>query len=72
MQNFVIGGIAAMLYAVTGGLLGLRLSRGSPQWAWPKAALLVIALAAVALHSLLLYQQILTPGGHNPAPNQVS
>ena len=58
MQNFVIGGIAAMLYALTGGLLGLRLSRGSTQWAWPKAALLAIALAAVALHSLLLYQQI--------------
>ncbi len=54
-----------MLYALTGGLLGLRLSRGSTQWAWPKAALLAIALAAVALHSLLLYQQILIPAGVN-------
>jgi ABC-type uncharacterized transport system permease subunit len=65
MQNFVIGGIAATLYAVTGGLLGLRLSRGSTQWAWPKGALLTVALAAVALHSLLLYQQIFIPGGMN-------
>ncbi len=65
MHNVIIGGVSALLYTLTGGLLALRLSREGSGLAAFKPALLTIAVAAIVLHSTLLYQAILVPQGMN-------
>lgn len=65
MHNLTVGLSAALLYVVTGALIGLRLSRGNAAATWPKSWLLGLGIVAMALHALLLYQQIIIPGGMN-------
>jgi len=65
MQNLTLGISAALLYLVTGGLIGLRLSRGNAAANWSKSWLMALGIIAVALHSLLLQQQIMVPDGMN-------
>ncbi len=65
MQNLAIGLTAVLLYLVTGGLIGLRLSRGNAAANWPKSWLVGLGIVAILLHSLLLHQQIIVPTGMN-------
>jgi len=66
MYNVSLGASAALLYAISGGLIGFRLSRGGQGYqSQLKIALLLVALLAVGLHSVLLYRQIAVPGGMN-------
>ncbi len=65
MQNVTIGATAALFYAVGGGLIGIRLSRGGRAGSGSKVAFLAIAFFALGLHSLLLYRQIVVADGIN-------
>ena len=66
MYNLSIGTLAALLYALGGGLIGLRLSRGEGGRGYgPRLLVLIAILLAVGLHSVLLYRQIAVPGGMN-------
>lgn len=61
----MIGLSAVLLYVVAGGLLGLRLSRGSAAASWHKGWLVTLGVIAVVLHSFVLHSQIVLPGGMN-------
>lgn len=65
MQNLTIGLTAILLYLVTGCLIGLRLAKGNAAAEWPKSWLVGLGIAAIVLHSVLLHQQIVVPGGMN-------
>jgi len=64
MSSTIISGLAIILYLSAGALLGLRLSHGSTNSS-SKTRLILLGLAAVALHAVVLYQRIVTPGGLN-------
>jgi len=65
MYNAVIGALAALLYTLTGSLLGLRLARLGAGESLGKAGLIAIGWGAVALHALILVQNVLRPDGMN-------
>ncbi|HXH04188.1 MAG TPA: cytochrome c biogenesis protein CcsA [Candidatus Competibacteraceae bacterium] len=65
MYNTFIGGLAAVLYLLTGGLLGVRLSRAGHGTLQGKPLLLALGGAAVLLHALILSRAILHPEGVN-------
>lgn len=64
-QDAILGGTAVLLYAAAAILLALRLVRGSIDQLWPKSLPLAIALGAVLLHGLVLYQDLVLPDGLN-------
>lgn len=64
MNNTVIGSLAAALYLIAGGLLGLRLFRGGGH-AQGRAAALAVGWSGVALQGLVLFQWVLRPAGMN-------
>lgn len=61
----VLGGLAALLYLLTGGLLGLRLSRVGSGRSWSKTGLVILGFSAVFLHTFILAQSIIEPEGIN-------
>ena len=65
MYSFVIGGLAAILYLVSGSLLGVRLSKAGTQVEWNKTGLVALGAVAVVLHGLLLAPEMLEPQGIN-------
>ncbi len=65
MYSTVIGMLAALLYLVTGGLLGLRLSHAGSRTTQSKGKLLGVAAMALLLHGLVLFQAVLHPEGMN-------
>jgi ABC-type uncharacterized transport system permease subunit len=65
MYSLVIGGMAAILYTVGGGLLGVRLSRAGLGKPWHKGGLIAIGWGGVLLHAIILYQIVLRPEGMN-------
>ena len=65
MYSTVIGTLAAILYIVTGGLLGVRLSRAGSGVSSSKYRPLSMAAMAVILHGLVLLQTIPHPEGMN-------
>lgn len=65
MPTIVLGSLAAILYLVTGGLLGLRLSLAGSGQSWNKAGPLILGLSAVVLHAILLSQVTVQPEGIN-------
>ena len=65
MYNIAIGMLAAVLYLVSGTLLGVRLSRTADGVSQSKTGLVALASIAALLHALLLAQIILQPGGMN-------
>jgi len=65
MYIMVIGGLAASLYILTGGLLGMRLSRAGLGRPWGKAGPVAIGLSAVLLHAVILFQAVIRPEGMN-------
>lgn len=65
MHSTAIGGLAAILYLISGGLLGVRLSRAGSGNPWGKAGLLTIGWGGVILHAIILSQTVLRPEGMN-------
>lgn len=61
----VLGGLAALLYLLTGGLLGVRLSRVGSGKSWSKTRLVILGFSAVLLHAFILTQNIILPEGIN-------
>ncbi len=61
----VVGGLVAALYVVTGGLLGVRLSRGGMEKPLSKVGPMVVGWGAVLLHGAILVQTVLQSGGIN-------
>ena len=65
MFSTVAGSLAALLYFITGGLLGMRLTRAGIGADWHKSSLLALGSIAVILHGLLIGSVILQPQGLN-------
>jgi len=65
MYTIVVGGLAAILYVVTGSLLGLRLSQAGSGKVWSKAGLLASGWCAVLLHAAILAPLVFRPEGMN-------
>jgi ABC-type uncharacterized transport system permease subunit len=65
MYSTVIGGMAAILYLVTGGLLGVRLSHPSSKQACSKTGIMTIGWSAVVLHAIILAHTVIQPAGIN-------
>jgi ABC-type uncharacterized transport system permease subunit len=65
MYSTVFGGLAAILYVVTGSLLGVRLSRAGSGKTWRKAGLLAIGWSAVLAHAAMLVPLVIRPQGIN-------
>lgn len=65
MQTAVIGSLAAVLYLVTGGLLGVRLSYIGAGKPWSKGGLIAAGMSAVLLHAVVLWQLVIRPEGIN-------
>lgn len=69
MNTIVISSVTALLYFVTGILLGIRLfgrKESQPHsWLYRKNGLLVIGLVAVLLHTFVLYQTLFSESGLN-------
>lgn len=63
MYSVIIGGLAALFYLLTGGLLGARLSHPQARWRHLSGfALIGLGAIAVLLHALLLSRTIAQPG----------
>lgn len=56
---------AALLYCLTGSLLGIRLSRGEAADSWPKFNMVALGGVAIVLHGIMLSRLIVAPGGVN-------
>jgi ABC-type uncharacterized transport system permease subunit len=65
MLSVTIGGLAALLYLATGGLLGVRLSRAGTGRLLGKTMPLAIGLGAAVLHAIVLAQAVFWPEGIN-------
>jgi len=65
MYTIVVGGLAAILYVVTGSLLGVRLSQAGSGKVWSKAGPLAIGWCAVLLHAAILAPLVFRPEGMN-------
>jgi ABC-type uncharacterized transport system permease subunit len=65
MFSVIIGGLAVILYLVTGGILGMRLSRAGIGKTFSKAVPLVMGAGAVFLHGLVLAQVVFHSEGMN-------
>lgn len=65
MGTTVIGSLAALLYLLTGGLLGMRLSHAGAGRSWGKTGPVVIGVCAAFLHGVVLAQVVLRPEGLN-------
>ncbi len=64
MNINLISALAALLYLITGILLGVRLSRVTTTQS-SKLGLITLGLIAVLLHGIVLYHWIVTPAGLN-------
>ncbi|HHW77978.1 MAG TPA: cytochrome c biogenesis protein CcsA [Xanthomonadaceae bacterium] len=64
-MNAVIGGLAALLYLLAGGLLAARLARVNGGEARPKGGPLALGWSAVVLHAMILSQTVFQPAGLN-------
>lgn len=64
-MNAVIGGLAALLYLLAGGLLAARLARADGGEARPKGGPLALGWSAVVLHAMILSQTVFQPSGLN-------
>jgi len=65
MHIIAVGGLAALLYIVTGGLLGMRLSRASLEQTWGKTGFFALGWGAVLLHAFILFPVLLHAEGIN-------
>ncbi len=65
MYSISVGSLAAILYLVTGGLLGVRLSRAGSGDSFSKALPLAFGLAAVLCHAAMLAHAVFQPEGMN-------
>ena len=65
MNNTVIGSLAAALYLIAGGLLGLRLFRSGAGNTQSRVVPLAVGWSGVALQGLVLFQWVLRPEGVN-------
>ncbi|MFO1351744.1 MAG: cytochrome c biogenesis protein CcsA [Gammaproteobacteria bacterium] len=65
MTSIVIGGLAALLYLLTGGLLGVRLARAGQGHAQGKNALLATGALAALLHAVVLAHTVMLNDGVN-------
>ncbi|MEE4376399.1 MAG: cytochrome c biogenesis protein CcsA [Candidatus Competibacteraceae bacterium] len=65
MYIVAVGSLAALLYIVTGGLLGMRLSQAGLGQIWGKTGLLTLGWGAVLLHALILFPALLHSEGIN-------
>ena len=65
IMNTVIGGLAALLYLLAGGLLGLRLARAGSVPPQAKGGPLALGWGAVVLHAMILGQTVFQPNGLN-------
>jgi ABC-type uncharacterized transport system permease subunit len=65
MHSIAIGGLAAILYIMSGSMLGVRLSRAGSGKPWNKGALMALAWGGVILHAIILYQIVIRPEGMN-------
>jgi ABC-type uncharacterized transport system permease subunit len=65
MCNTLLGSLAAVLYLLTGSLLGVRLSQAGTGKAWNKAGLVALGWGAVVLHAAILSQLMIRPEGIN-------
>ena len=65
MSNTIIGSVSALLYVVTGGLFGIRLTMGEAGLAWRKTIPLSIGCLAVLLHAVVLAQVLIHSEGVN-------
>jgi ABC-type uncharacterized transport system permease subunit len=65
MYSTALGGLAAILYIMTGGLLGMKLSRAVVGKTFNTSRLLILGWGAVFLHGIILYLLVLQPEGMN-------
>lgn len=65
MYSTALGGVTAILYLLTGGLLGIRLSHAAARGTLNKSTLLVLGWSAVIFHGVILYRILLHPEGIN-------
>ncbi|MCP5419472.1 MAG: cytochrome c biogenesis protein CcsA [Gammaproteobacteria bacterium] len=65
MYSIVLGSAAAVLYILTGTLLGVRLSQAGSGRRWNKSGLLALGTGAALLHASVLIPALLHPEGIN-------
>lgn len=65
MHSIIVGGLAAIFYLITGGWLGVRLSRAGAGRAMNKQGLMTTGWVGVILHAVILYQTVIRPEGFN-------
>ncbi|MCC8998562.1 MAG: cytochrome c biogenesis protein CcsA [Candidatus Contendobacter sp.] len=64
-MNAIIGGLAALFYLLSGGLLALRLARAGRSMTPSKGSALMPGWGAALLHALILAQTVFQPAGLN-------
>lgn len=65
MYSTAMGGLAAILYLMTGSLLGMKLSRTAVGKTFNTSRLLMLGWGAVFLHGVILYLLVVQPEGMN-------
>jgi ABC-type uncharacterized transport system permease subunit len=65
MYSTALGGLAAILYVMTGSLLGMKLSRTAVAKTFDKFRVLMLGWGAVFLHGVILYFLLFQPEGMN-------